>query len=320
MKLALLDDYYGVALKMADWRRLAGRLEVTSFDRHIGDRDQLVHRLQPFDAVLAMRERTALPRAVLERLPALRLIVTTGMWNAAIDIDYATSRGIQVCGTGDVGHATAELTLGLMLSLARQIPYEEGALREGRWQVRLGSCLRGRTLGVLGLGNLGRQVARLAQAFGMQTIAWSQNLTAEAAAAAGCQLVSRAALFAESDYLTIHVRLSDRTRGLVGVAELAGMKSSAYLINTSRGPIVDEAALLDALRRRAIAGAALDVHSIEPLPADAPIRALDNVILLPHLGYVTEENWRLMYGDGLEDVEAFLDGRIVRGLNTVARA
>ena len=321
MKLALLDDYLGVATQMADWHRLAPRLEVTSFREPIKDQDALVRTLLPFDAVMCMRERTPLPRSVIERLPSLRLIITTGMWNASIDIEgAATERGILVCGTRDVGHLTAELTLALILALARRTHFEERAMREGRWHVGLGKSVRGRTLALLGLGNLGRQVARLGQAFGMTTIAWSENLTETAAEASGCRLVSREALFREADYLTIHTRLSERTRGLVGAPELAAMKSTAYLINTSRGPICDEAALFDALQRKVIAGAALDVFSEEPLPHDAPIRSLDNVILLPHLGYVAEENWRQMYGDGLDAVEAFLAGRPIRALNALSQA
>ena len=318
MKLALLDDYHRVATQMADWGRLAGRVEVASFDTPIQDAGELVRCLAPFDAILAMRERTPFPRAVLERLPNLRLLITTGMWNASIDMAAATELGIQVCGTRDVGHLTAELTLGLMLSLARQTSHEERAMREGRWHVRLGHSVRGRTLGILGLGNLGRQVAGFGRALGMETIAWSQNLAAAAALEAGCRLVDRAELFRASDYLTVHVRLSDRTRGLVGATELGLMKPTACLINTSRGPIVDEAALYRALRERRIAGAALDVYSREPLPMDDPIRTLDNVILLPHLGYVAEENYRLMYGDGLEAVEGFLGGKPVRALNQPA--
>jgi phosphoglycerate dehydrogenase-like enzyme len=320
MKLALLDDYHRVALQMADWGRVADRVEIASFDAPIPDADELVRRLSPFDAILAMRERTAFPRAVLERLPNLRLLITTGMWNASIDMEAATERGVQVCGTRDVGHLTAELTLGLMLALARQTSHEERAMREGRWHVRLGHSLRGRTLGLLGLGNLGRQVAGFGRMLGMETIAWSQNLTAAAAAEAGTRRVEREELFIASDYVTIHVRLSERTRGLVGARELALMKPTAYLINTSRGPIVDEAALFHALRDRKIAGAALDVYSKEPLPMDDPIRTLDNVMLLPHLGYVSEENYRLMYGDALEAVDAFLAGRQVRPLNRLPRA
>ncbi len=315
MKLALLDDYHGVALQMADWARLAGRVEIVSFDAPIADAMDLVRRLAPFDAILAMRERTAFPRSILQQLPKLRLLITTGLWNASIDSAAATELGIQVCGTRDVGHLTAELTLGLILALARQTPHEERALREGRWHVRLGHSVRGKTLGLLGLGNLGKQVAGFGRTLGMETIAWSQNLTAAAAAEAGCHLVERNELFRAADYLTIHVRLSERTRGLVGAQELSAMKPSAYLINTSRGPIVDERALFEALRDKRIAGAALDVYSKEPLPLDEPIRGLDNVILLPHLGYVSEENYRLMYGDGLDAVEGFLAGKPLRALN-----
>ena len=318
MKLALLDDYHGVAREMADWERLAGRVEIVSFPAPIADATELVHRLSAFEAILAMRERTAFPRSVLEQLPKLRLLITTGMWNASIDIDAATELGIQVCGTRDVGHLTAELTLGLILALARQTSHEERAMREGRWHVRLGHSVRGKTLGLLGLGNLGRQVAGFGRALGMETIAWSQNLTAAAAAEAGCRRVERQELFTTADYLTIHVRLSDRTRGLVGAQELGLMKPTAYLVNTSRGPIVDERALFEALRDKRIAGAALDVYSKEPLPRDDPIRTLDNVILLPHLGYVSEENYRCMYGDGLEAVEGFLAGKPVRALNEPA--
>ena len=318
MKLALLDDYHGVAREMADWERLAGRVDIVSFPAPIADATELVHRLSAFEAILAMRERTAFPRSVLEQLPKLRLLITTGMWNASIDIDAATELGIQVCGTRDVGHLTAELTLGLILALARQTSHEERAMREGRWHVRLGHSVRGKTLGLLGLGNLGRQVAGFGRALGMETIAWSQNLTAAAAAEVGCRRVERQELFTAADYLTIHVRLSDRTRGLVGAKELGLMKPTAYLVNTSRGPIIDERALFEALRDKRIAGAALDVYSKEPLPRDDPIRTLDNVILLPHLGYVSEENYRCMYGDGLEAIEGFLAGKPVRALNEPA--
>src|SRR5262245_30438058 len=233
-------------------------------------------------------------------------------------MEAATDLGIQVCGTRDVGHLTAELTLGLILALARQTPHEERALREGRWQVRLGHSVRGKTLGVLGLGNLGKQVAAFGRMLGMETIAWSQNLDAKAAAEASCRLVGRDELFRAADYLSIHVRLSDRTRGLVGTRELGLMKPTAYLINTSRGPIIDEPALFEALRDRRIAGAALDVYTKEPLPLDDPIRSLDTVILLPHLGYVSEENYRCMYGDGLPAVGGFLTGKPVRALNAPA--
>src|SRR5262245_25393496 len=318
MKLALIDDYHGVALRMAAWDRLAGRVDIVSFTATMVDAQDVVCQLAPFDTILAMRERTPFPRVVLEQLPKLRLLITTGMWNASIDIAAATELGIQVCGTRDVGHLTAELTLGLILSLARQTSHEERALREGRWQVRLGHSVRGRTLGLLGLGNLGRQVAAFGHMLEMETIAWSQNLRPEAAAEAGCRLVGRDELFRTADYLSIHVRLSDRTRGLVGARELGLMQATAYLINTSRGPIVDAPALFEALREQRIAGAALDGYATEPLPMDDPIRTLDNVVLLPHLGYVSEENYRCMYGDGLEAIESFLAGAPVRALNAPA--
>lgn len=318
MRLALLDDYFGNALEMADWGRLSGRLEVESVTRHIADADELASVLAPFDAVVLMRERTKLPRAVMERLPNLKLIITAAMWNVAIDIEAATENGIQVCGTGDTGNLTAELTLGLMIALARHIPREERALREGKWQVQIGEGLKGKTLGVLGLGKLGQQMARFGEVLGMNVIAWSQNLTDAAAAEGGARRVEKEELFALSDFLTVHLKLSDRTRGIVDAASLSAMKTTAYLINTSRGPIVDEKALFDTLKAGRIAGAALDVYSVEPLPMDDPIRSLDNVILLPHLGYVALENWKMIYGDALEDVEAFMDGKPVRPLNQPA--
>jgi phosphoglycerate dehydrogenase-like enzyme len=319
MRIALLDDYYGVAMRMADWAKLGPKVQVEALREHVPGGDALAQRLAPFDGVVLMRERTKFPATLIERLPNLKLLVTAGMWNASVDVDAATARGIQVCGTRDLGHLTAELTLGLMISLARNIVHEDRALRAGHWETKLGASLRGKTLGILGLGKLGTQVGQFARAFGMQVIAWSQNLTSDVAQAARATLVAKEELFAKSDYVTIHARLSPRTRDLVGAPELARMKPTAYLINTSRGPIVNEAALLDALRRKAIAGAALDVFDLEPLPADHPIRSLDNTILLPHLGYVTEENFRLIYGDALEDIAAFLAGDPVRTLNQLPR-
>jgi len=315
MRVALLDDYYGVSLRMADWARLAPRVEVEAINEHIADPDALVARLAPFDGLVLMRERTKFPCAVIERLPNLRLLVTAGMWNASVDIEAATGRGIKVCGTRDLGHLTAELTLGLMIALSRRIVLEDRALRAGQWETQIGTSLRGKTLGVLGLGNLGRQVADFGRMLGMQVIAWSQNLTSSVAQAAEATLVAKDVLFEKADFVTIHLKLSPRSRGLVGARELARMKSTAFLINTSRGPIVEEQALLDVLRRGAIAGAALDVFDLEPLAPDHPIRALPNTILLPHLGYVTEENFRVIYGDALEDIEGFLAGAPVRWLN-----
>jgi phosphoglycerate dehydrogenase-like enzyme len=318
MRVALLDDYFGNALNMADWGRLAGRLEVESIRQHIQDEDTLVSILQPFDAVILMRERTLFPRPVIERLKRLKLIVTAAMWNVAIDIDAATENGIQVCGTGDTGNLTAELTLGLMIALARHLPSEERALREGKWQVEIGEGLKGKTLGILGLGKLGSQVAGFGRMLGMDIIAWSQNLTDQAAIACGARRVAKEELFALADFISIHVKLSERTRGIVDAEMLSRMKHTAYIINTSRGPIIDEKALYRTLSSRQIAGAALDVYSTEPLPLDDPIRSLDNVILLPHLGYVARENWQRIYGDALEDIEAFLEGKILRALNQPA--
>jgi phosphoglycerate dehydrogenase-like enzyme len=316
--LALLDDYQDVALKMADWGRLTGRVQVDAIHEHIPDVEGLAKRLQDYDAVMMVRERTRFPRALFERLPKLKLLVTAAMWNVAIDLDAATAHGVQVCGTRDWSFATAELALGLMISLARHIPHEDRAMRAGKWQTRLGMGLHGKTLGLLGLGSLGGQMARFGNMLGMKVLAWSQNLTAEMAAKQQATLVTKDELMASADMVSIHLKLSDRTRGLIGQRELGLMKPSAYLINTSRGPIVDEAALFDALSAKTIAGAAIDVYGHEPLPADHPVRRLENAILLPHIGYVVEQNYRLIYQDTLEDVEAFLEGRILRPLNEIA--
>jgi phosphoglycerate dehydrogenase-like enzyme len=320
LRVALLDDYQDVALKLADWRRLDGRAQVDAIHEHIADVDRLAERLQPYDVVMLVRERTRFPRALFEKLPNLKLVVTAAMWNVAIDTDAATDHGVQVCGTGDWSFAAAELALGLMLSLARHIPHEDRAMRAGRWQTTLGVGLHGKTLGTVGLGSLGTQMAGFGKMLGMEVLAWSQNLTAEAAIAGGAVLVSKDELMARSDFVSVHLKLSDRTRGLIGSPELALMKPTAYLINTSRGPIVDEAALLRHLQDKRIAGAGLDVYGVEPLPADDPLRQLENVVLLPHVGYVVEQNYRLVYGDTLEDIEAFLDGRVLRPLNTLPAA
>jgi phosphoglycerate dehydrogenase-like enzyme len=248
-------------------------------------------------------------------LPNLRLLVTAGMRNASIDIAAATERKVQVCGTDMLPYPTAELAWGLIIALARQIPREDRAVRTGNWQTTLGIGLKGKTLGLVGLGKLGAQVAQIGKAFGMKLIAWSQNLTAERAAEAGATMVSKDQLFAESDFVSIHLVLSPRTRGIVGAAELARMKPTAYLVNTSRGPIVDEAALLTALRADRIAGAGLDVFEPEPLPAGHPLLGLDNTVITPHLGYVTEENYRLLYGQAVENIRAFVEGKVLRPLN-----
>jgi phosphoglycerate dehydrogenase-like enzyme len=315
MRVAILDDYQGVALSLADWQGLHPRAQMQAFADHLDGLEALAHRLHVFDAIVAMRERTPFPRALFERLPNLRLLVTAGMRNAAIDLAAASEHKVQVCGTDMLPYPTAELAWGLILALARHIPREDQALREGRWQTSLGIGLKGKTLGLLGLGRLGGQVARIGQAFGMETIAWSQNLTAARAAEVGAAAVSKEELFARADIVSIHVVLSPRSRGLVAAAELARMKPTAFLVNTSRGPIVDEPALIAALRERRIAGAGLDVFEPEPLPRDHPLLALDNVVLTPHLGYVTAEGYRLAYGHAVEDIGAFLDGTVLRPLN-----
>lgn len=317
MRVAILDDYQDVALTLADWRSLRPRAEVESFRDHIEARDALLERLQPFACIVAMRERTPFPRALLERLPNLKLLITAGRYNKSIDVEAATTLNIQVCGTDMLPYPTAELAWGLILGLARQIPREDRNVREGKWQTTLGVGLKGKTLGVIGLGRLGTQVAAIGKAFGMEIVAWSQNLTAERAAAAGATLVDKAALFAQADIVTVHLQLSDRTRGLVGAADFARMKPTAFFINTSRGPIADERALAETLAQRRMAGAAIDVFDVEPLPSDHPFRGLDNVVVTPHLGYVTEENYRLIYPQALEAVRAFLGGQVVRGLNAL---
>lgn len=312
MRIAILDDYQNVALTLADWDSLDA--EVRVFTEHIADQDELVRALAGFDVVVAMRERTPFPAALLSRLPDLRLLVTTGQRNASIDVEAARRQGIVVCGTGYLPHPTVELTWALILAAARHLPTEVQAMREGGWQTTLGTGLRGRTLGLLGLGRLGSQVARVGQAFGMRTIAWSQNLTADRAAEHDVTAVSKDELFASSDVLSVHLVLSKRTRGLVGAKELAAMKSTALLVNTSRAPIVDTDALLEALRQDTIGGAALDVYDVEPLPADHPLRSMPNVVLTPHIGFVTRETYEVFYRDAVEDIAAFRRGEPVRVL------
>jgi phosphoglycerate dehydrogenase-like enzyme len=314
-RVAVLDDYQDVALKMADWSLLPSDTTVQVFKDHLSQEQALVERLKDFDIVVAMRERTPFPRNLLERLPKLKLLITTGMRNASIDVGAATDRGITVCGTQGLPFPTAELTWGLILALVRRIPQEDKATREGRWQVSAGEGLRGKVLGVIGLGGLGSQVATVGKAFGMELLAWSQNLTAERASQFGAALVNKDDLLSRSDLVTIHLVLSDRTRGLIGPRELGLMKRSAYLINTSRGPIVDEGALVQALRQGTIAGAALDVYDEEPLPLDHPLRQLPNTVITPHLGYVTVETYKIFYGHAVEDIQAFLQGKPVRVIN-----
>jgi phosphoglycerate dehydrogenase-like enzyme len=313
MRLALLDDYQGVAQAMADWASLPG-IETDSVREPSHSLEAAAARLAEYDIVIAMRERTPFSRALFERLPRLKLLVTTGMRNAAIDLKAAAERGVTVCGTGMLPHPTAELTLGLILSLARHIPQEHQGMRRGAWQTTLGMGLKGRLLGVVGLGKLGAEVVRLAKAFGMQAFAWSPNLTAERAAAGGAELVEKQDLFGRADIVSVHMVLGERSRGIVDAAAISAMKRSAYLVNTSRGPLVDTPALIAALEGHRIAGAAIDVYDEEPLPAEHKLRRLDNVVLTPHLGYVTEENYRAAYGDALDDVKAYLAGAPLRVL------
>jgi phosphoglycerate dehydrogenase-like enzyme len=319
-QIAVLDDYQGAALTLADWTPLHGRARITVFRDHVSTPEDVISRLQPFDVVCVLRERTPLPRAILEKLPALKLIASTAMRNASIDMAAARELGITVCGTGAPSLGAPVLTWGLILALVRHIPSEAASLRDGGWQVSVGGDLKGRTLGVLGLGKIGTIVAQVGLAFGMDVAAWSQNLTSEQAASRGVRRVSKAELFQTSDILTIHLVLSDRTRGIVGRDELALMKRSAVLVNTARGPLIDEAALIDALRERRIAGAALDVFDVEPLPLDHPLRGLDNVLATPHVGFVTEDTLRRFYSETVENINAWLDGTPMRVLNGVPPA
>jgi phosphoglycerate dehydrogenase-like enzyme len=312
MQIAVLDDYQRIALASADWSTLAGRAEVSVFADHLSDPEAVVARLHPFDVVVAMRERTPFPRAVLARLPNLKLLVTTGRRNDSIDLEAAREAGIPVCGTGISAIAAPELTWGLLLALARHIPAEDAGVRRGGWQTTTGVELAGRTLGVLGLGRIGTRIARYARAFDMTVLAWSQNLTEPVAREHGARLVSKAELFELSDIVTIHVKLSDRTRGLVGAAELDLLGPRGLLVNTSRGPVVDEAALVAALQESRIGGAALDVFDVEPLPAGHPLRTAPNTVLTPHVGYGTAENYAVFYADAIADIEAWLAGEPVR--------
>ncbi len=312
MRVAVLDDYQHVATTMADWTQLPSDVTVTCFTDHEPNPSVLGERLTGYEVVCIMRERTPLTRDVFERLPDLKLLVTTGMRNASVDMQAAKDHGVTVCGTAGSSHATPELAWGLILCLARNIPNENAAMRQGHWQLQVGLGLKGRTLGVLGLGNLGSRVAKYGQAFEMDVIAWSQNLTAEAAAEEGVRRVEKDELFQRSDFLSIHLVLSDRSRGLVGKRELELMKHTAYLINTSRGPIVDEEALAEALQHGTIAGAGLDTYSREPLPKTSPFLDLPNTVLTPHLGYVTRETYEIFYAQTVENIVAWLKGEPVR--------
>jgi phosphoglycerate dehydrogenase-like enzyme len=308
-RIAIFDDYQNVALELADWSPVTERATVTVFNDHLSEAKDIVDRLRDFDAVCVMRERTPLTRDILERLPRLKLIASTGSRNAAIDVDAAAARGIEVMHTNYDSSPTVELTWALILANARNLPTETASVRSGGWQRTVGDGIRGKVLSVLGLGNIGSQVARIAGAFGMDVIAWSENLAPEKAAAAGARLVSRKELFERADILTIHLVLSARTRGLVGSPELALMKRSARLVNTSRGPIVDENALVETLGEGRLAGAAVDVYDIEPLPPEHPFRRLDNVIATPHIGYVSRDLYRVFYQDAVTNIAGWLGKR-----------
>ncbi|MBO0802573.1 MAG: D-2-hydroxyacid dehydrogenase family protein [Nocardiopsaceae bacterium] len=312
MRIAVLDDYQHAALPSADWESLGA--EVSVFHSHISDTSDLVLELRPFDVIVAMRERTPFTSERIGLLPSLRLLVTTGMRNASIDVAAANAAGVTVCGTRGSAGATPELTWALILSLVRHVPAEDRAVRDGGWQHTLGFGLSGRTLGIVGLGNIGSRVAAVGQAFGMDVIAWSQNLSAAVAADHGVTAVTKDELFATADVITVHYKLSDRSAGLVGERELGLMKPTAFLVNTSRGPIVDSGALLAALRSEAIAGAALDVYDEEPLQVGHPLRSAPRTVLTPHIGYVTDDGYRRFYGDAVEDIAAFAAGRPVRVL------
>jgi phosphoglycerate dehydrogenase-like enzyme len=315
MRVAILDDYLNVALELGDWSSLHGKAELFVFDKPFASQDEAAERLAKFEIIVGMRERTAFSSNLLKRLPNLKLLITTGMRNRSFDMEAATEQGITICGTDSAGQPTAELTWAILLGLACQIPAHDRGMKSGQWQTKLNGNVGGKTLGVVGLGKLGSAVARVGLAFGMKVIAWSQNLTDERAAEVGAIRVDKKTLLSQSDYISIHLILSDRSRGLIGAKELKQMKPSAYLINTSRGPIVDEDALLEALQSHKIAGAGIDVYSEEPLPIGSPFRTLDNVLLTPHMGYVATNNISRMYSDAAEDIAAFLDGNPVRVLN-----
>jgi len=316
LKLAVLDDYQGEAKNLGDWAQLSPGTDIEFFQDHIVDEAKLVDRLKDFDMVMGMRERTPFTRSILSQLPKLKLLMTTGLRNASFDMEAATELGIPVCGAPGSGEGPTELTWGLIISMLRHIHEEEQRSREGTWGTTVGVGLKGKTLGLIGLGHIGSLVARVGAAFDMNIIAWSQNLTLERAVECGAALVDKETLFKDSDVVSVHVQLSDRTRGLVGARELSLMKPTSYLINISRGPIVDEASMIQALTSGAIAGAGLDTFDIEPLPTNHPLLGLSNTVLTPHLGYVTEDGYRVRYTQVVEDIHAFTSGESIRVLNS----
>ncbi|MEE4885730.1 D-2-hydroxyacid dehydrogenase family protein [Pseudomonas alliivorans] len=312
LTIAVLDDWQNVASNVVDWSPLRSIGEVSFLHEFPADTAVMVQRLRDFDVICVMRERTLFDEALLSQLPRLKLLTTGGMRNAAIDVAAAKRLNITVCGTDSYKHAAPELTWALIMGITRNLVAEANSLRAGHWQVGLGSDLHGKTLGILGLGSIGKWIARYGQAFGMKVIAWSQNLTPEAAAECGVTYVSKQALFEQSDLLSVHLVLSDRSRGLVDAEALGRMKPGAFIVNTSRGPIIDEAAMIETLQQRRIAGAALDVFDVEPLPENHPFRTLDNVLATPHIGYVTENNYQTFYGRMIENIQAWHAGSPIR--------
>lgn len=324
-RVAVLDDYAGVAPRMADWSRLAGCCDVDFFDQPVGSLREAAATLAPYHVLCHLRERTAMPRSLIEQLPELRLVTITGPVHRTLDLAAATERGVIVCNSADragtgQGQGTPELAIALMLALARRLVHEDGRLRSGYWQSTVGTTLWGKTLGIVGLGRVGRRVAEIGRAFGMEVIAWSPNMIAAAATAVGARLVAKDALFARSDIVSLHLVLGERSRGIVGARELGLMKPTATLINTARGPLVDEAALINALAERRIGGAGLDVYWQEPLPTDHPLLSLDNVVLTPHLGYVVEDSFKAFYEDTVDNIAAWLEARPIRVINPSVQA
>ena len=313
-RCAIIDDYQNVALKLADWSKITKDVEIKVFNEAVRRSDaDTINDLKDFDIVVMMRERTRFPRAVIDGMPKLKLLITTGAYNASIDMKACQERGIVVCGTGGFGNPTTGITFGLILELTRRIGWEHARLKSGvLWQNTLGMDIEGKTLGILGLGKLGARAAGVGKAFGMKVIAWSQNLTPERCKEVGVEYSTKEDLFRNADVVTIHLVLSDRSRGLVAAKELGLMKKAAYLVNTSRGPIVDEKALIDALNKKQIAGAGLDVFDVEPLPLDHPYRKIDNVVITPHLGYVSQQNYDKYYPDIVDNIRGFLDGKPTR--------
>ncbi|WP_159469837.1 D-2-hydroxyacid dehydrogenase family protein [Dyadobacter sp. 3J3] len=306
IKIAVLDDYQNAAIKMADWTALDKACEITVFNDHLFGQDEIAKRLQPFDIICLMRERTPVNRALLSKLPNLKLIVSTGLRNASIDSAAVSELGIQLENTGYIGTGAPELTWALLMAIARKIPQENASVKKGGWQNTIGTDIAGKTIGIIGLGKIGDKIASMARVFDMNVIAWSENLTEEKASEKGVKAVSKEYLFQNADFITVHLVLSERSKGIIGAADLALMKPSAYLINTSRGPLIDENALIDVLKENKIVGAALDVFETEPLPPDHPFRTLDNVLATPHIGYVTENTYKLFFEDIVKIIENWI--------------